>query len=66
MTEEELKALIAKSVERYAALSPEEKVAHDEAQRRSWARGMAPCEHGIADWEDCRDCRSPPSAPPQK
>jgi hypothetical protein len=26
------------------------------AQRQSWIRGMAPCEHGDADWETCPDC----------
>lgn len=28
-----------------------------QAQRESWARAMAPCEHGVRDWEDCQDCR---------
>src|SRR5690606_22432732 len=28
------------------------------AQRESWARGMAPCEHGVADWEECAECRN--------
>ena len=29
-----------------------------EAQRESWIRGMAPCEHGDPDWETCEKCRS--------
>ena len=41
------------------AMSPEEWAAMVEAQRQSWLRGMAPCEHGVADWEDCPDCRKP-------
>jgi hypothetical protein len=32
----ELLRLIAESVERYEALSPEQRLAHDRAQRRSW------------------------------
>jgi hypothetical protein len=27
-----------------------------QAQRESWARAMAPCEHGIRDWEQCEEC----------
>ena len=26
------------------------------AQRESWVRGMAPCEHGDPDWETCPKC----------
>ena len=26
-----------------------------EAQRESWIRAMAPCEHGVADFEQCAD-----------
>lgn len=26
-------------------------------QAESFARGMSPCEHGIADFEDCQKCR---------
>ena len=38
MTEAELKELIAKAKARYDAMTPEERAAHDEAQRESWAR----------------------------
>lgn len=31
--------------------------AEKEEQRQSWARSMAPCEHGRRDWEQCPDCR---------
>lgn len=27
-----------------------------QAQRESWIRGMAPCEHGDSDWETCEQC----------
>lgn len=29
-----------------------------EAQRESWLRAMAPCEHGMADFEQCEECRN--------
>ena len=29
------------------------------AQRESWIRAMAPCEHGVADFEQCSQCRNP-------
>lgn len=45
-----------------AALKPEDraKLEADElqAQRESWVRAMAPCEHGDPDWETCADCRA--------
>lgn len=30
-----------------------------EAQAQSFARAMAPCEHGVADFEECPECRKP-------
>jgi hypothetical protein len=27
-----------------------------EAQRQSWIRAFAPCEHGDPDWETCPGC----------
>jgi hypothetical protein len=53
----DLQTLLARSVAAYNAMTPEQRAVHDEAQRQSWARGMAPCEHGVADWETCPDCR---------
>jgi hypothetical protein len=45
-----------------AAMSPEERAALEErelaAQRESWVRAMAPCEHGDPDWETCPQCRA--------
>lgn len=35
-----------------AALEAEELA----AQRESWIRAMAPCEHGDPDWETCPHC----------
>lgn len=55
-----MRRLMDDAVARYNALSPEEKVEHREAQRRSWVRGMTtPCEHGVLDFEQCGDCRNP-------
>lgn len=46
-----------------AAMPPEERAElerrEQEAQRESWIRAMAPCEHGVLDFEDCADCRKP-------
>jgi hypothetical protein len=58
MTEADFKELVAKANARYAAYSPEEKRAHDDAQRQSWVRGMTTgCEHGVLDFEQCPKCR---------
>ena len=55
----DLDVLLRKSKAALEAMSPEERAAMFEAQRQSWLRAMAPCEHGVADWEDCPDCRQP-------
>lgn len=68
-TDGELKCLVSAAQSRYEAMSLEERTAHDEAQRQSWIRGMAPCEHGVWDWETCPKCRgwvSPPSDPVER
>jgi hypothetical protein len=57
-TDNKLKQLVAEAQARYDALTPEEKAAHDQAQRESWMRGMGPCEHGVYDFEDCEQCRA--------
>ena len=50
---------VAEARRRYEALPPEARKARDDAQRASWVRGMtARCEHGIADFEQCGECRS--------
>lgn len=56
--EQSLERLIERANARVEAMSPEEREAMWKAQRESWVRGMAPCEHGIADWETCPDCRA--------
>lgn len=38
--------------------TPEQKAAMLAAQRDSWIRAMAPCEHGDPDWETCPECLS--------
>lgn len=53
----ELMQLIAGAQSRRDAMTPEQKAEHDRLQRESLARGMAPCEHGVLDFETCPDCR---------
>lgn len=53
----ELKAAIERANAIYKAMSPEQKIAHDQAQRESFVRGMmAQCEHGEYDFEQCVQC----------
>lgn len=44
-----------------ASLTPTERAvleyAERKAQRESWQRAFAPCEHGDPDWETCPQCR---------
>jgi cytochrome c2 len=56
--DQELNELLRLSRLKVAAMSPEECAAMVEAQRQSFARAMAPCEHGVADFEDCAQCRT--------
>ena len=51
------KQLFADAQARYDAMTPEQQKSMWEAQRQSWLRGMAPCEHGVRDFEQCPDCR---------
>jgi len=53
----ELDALLKRARAAYNAMTPEQKREQAEVQRRSWVRGMAPCKHGIRDWETCPLCR---------
>lgn len=39
------------------AMSPEEYAAMIKAQSESYGRSLAPCEHGMVDFEQCPDCR---------
>lgn len=49
------------------AMTPEERETMREAQRKSWVRAMTTgCEHGVLDFEQCPDCRSPRSTVPHE
>jgi len=48
--------LIARARAIVDAMSPEEYRAMIDAQRESFIRAMAPCEHGYPDWETCPQC----------
>ena len=59
-----LRELVAKAKAAYDAMTPEQKKAHDDAQRESFIRGMTtPCEHGVLDFEQCGDCMSKAPTP---
>lgn len=51
-----LRDLIAESRARVDAMTPAERDYLWQAQRESFARAMAPCEHGEPDWETCPGC----------
>jgi len=53
-----LNELLRQSKTRVDAMSGDELEAMLAEQRKSWVRAMAPCEHGVRDWETCPDCRS--------
>jgi hypothetical protein len=52
----ELEAALNRAREWERNASPEERAAMIRAQRASWARAFAPCEHGDPDWETCPKC----------
>lgn len=52
----ELKAAVERALERYDAMTPEQKADHGRQQRESFMRGFGPCEHGNYDWETCSQC----------
>lgn len=56
-TKSDIEKIFERAKAAVEAMSPAEYKAMLDAQRESWARAMAPCEHGIRDWEDCPDCR---------
>ena len=55
---EPLRSLLIAAHERTLAMTPEQKAEMYEAQRQSFIRAMAPCEHGDPDWETCAQCRT--------
>lgn len=52
----ELKAALERSKTWWNNATEEQREDMIQKQRESWARGMAPCEHGDPDWETCPDC----------
>lgn len=52
----ELTALIERARAMVDAMTPEERAAMIRAQRDSFIRAMAPCEHGNPDFEQCGEC----------
>lgn len=54
----ELDEMIAEAKRFVASLSPAEREAMLREQAASLARGMAPCEHGVRDFEQCPQCRA--------
>jgi hypothetical protein len=58
---QKLNDLLQQSIARYAALSPEEKAAHDYEQKRSFAKGMCPDSQNYEDWCKRIDETMPPS-----
>jgi hypothetical protein len=54
----ELEAALVRARAYVDAMTPAEYEAMIAAQRESWVRGMAPCEHGDPDWETCAQCRA--------
>ena len=57
----DIKAMLAEIEAKRAAMPPADRAALEaremQAQRESWIRAMAPCEHGDPDWETCPECR---------
>jgi hypothetical protein len=56
-----IREIMARIEAERAAMPPEVRAEVErrelEAQRESWIRAMAPCEHGVADFEECAKCR---------
>jgi hypothetical protein len=63
MMGDEIRQRLAEIEAYRASLPPEERerieAEERQAQRESWIRAMATCEHGVADWEECEQCRAP-------
>jgi hypothetical protein len=39
-------------------MSPQQRFEMEAAQRKSWLRAFQPCEHGVVDFEECKECRA--------
>lgn len=53
----DINTLLADAKRRVDAMTPDERDEMFRQQAASFARAMAPCEHGVADWETCQACR---------
>lgn len=56
-TDKELSDLLRKSREKVSSMSGADRDEMFEAQAKSFARSLQPCEHGVVDFEQCQDCR---------
>lgn len=54
----ELEEALRQAREMVDAMAPEQYKAMIDAQRESFIRAMAPCEHGELDFEQCGECRA--------
>lgn len=59
-TNPELLRKLAEAVERYNAMTPGERAAHDYEQRRSFVRGSCPSKQDYAEWCKIVDRVLPP------
>jgi len=54
----DINVLLEEAKRKVEAMTPAERAAMMEEQRKSWVRGMTTrCEHGWLDFEQCPDCR---------
>lgn len=56
-TSADLLRLLAEAKANVERMTPDQRAAMHEAQRQSYARSLAPCEHGKVDFEQCAECR---------
>lgn len=53
-----LRTLLDRAMASFNALLLADQAEHRRLQRESFVRGMTtPCEHGVLDFESCRECR---------
>jgi hypothetical protein len=65
----DIQAMLDEINRQRAAMPPGERAALEReeraAQRESWSRAEAPCEHGDPDWDTCPKCRQALATPEQ-
>lgn len=59
----DLQEMVKAARDRYDALTPFEKAAHDYEQRRSFVRGMCPSDKNMEEWSKVVDLHLPPGIP---